>query len=243
MRIDHKSATPLHIQVEMLLRELIKDPKFINGELFPKEVDIARKLGISRNTVRQAIGKLVIEGYLERKKGVGTKVTSRNIKTQLKDWMSFSLEMKRKGINVVNYKIEVNKESASKKVASALEIDEGTEVIKLTRLRGDEDEPFVYFVSYLHPRIGLTGEEDFSRPLYQIIENDYSIVVDFSRDEMKAILSDKKISKILQIEKNNAVLQRTRIVYDPGKRPIEYGLCFYKADKFSYSIDIKREYD
>lgn len=243
MRIDHKSTTPLHIQVEMLLRELIKDPKFINGELFPKEVDIAKKLGISRNTVRQAIGKLVIEGHLERKKGVGTKVATKNIKTQLKDWMSFTQEMKRKGINVVNYEIEVGKEKVNKKVATALEIEEGTEVIKLSRLRGDKDEPFVNFISYLHPRIGLTGEEDFTRPLYEIIEKDHSIVADLSRDEMRAILSDKKLSKKLKIEENDAVLQRTRIVYDAGKRPIEYGLCYYRADKFSYSIDIRREYD
>ena len=243
MRIDHKSGTPLHMQVEMLLRELIKEPKYINGELFPKEVDIAKKLGISRNTVRQAISKLVIEGYLERKKGVGTKVASQNISTRLSSWMSFTQEMKNKGIDVVNYKIEVTKLKADKNIALALEISEGTEVIKLDRIRGDDEGPFVYFVSYLHPRIGLTGEEDFRRPLYEIIENDYSVVVDLSRDEMKAILSDKQISEILQIEENEAVLHRKRIVYDPGKRPIEYGLCYYKADKFSYSIDIKREYN
>jgi GntR family transcriptional regulator len=243
MRIDHKSPTPLHIQVEMLLRELIKEPKYINGELFPKEVDIAKKLGISRNTVRQGISKLVIEGYLERKKGVGTKVTSKNISTQLKSWMSFTQEMKNKGINVVNYKIGVTKVFADSIIALALEINEGTEVIKLERIRGDATEPFVYFVSYLHPRIGLTGDEDYKRPLYEIIEKDYSVVVDLSKDEMTAILSDKKISDIFQIEEKEAILHRKRIVYDPGKRPIEYGLCYYKADKFSYSIDIKREYN
>jgi GntR family transcriptional regulator len=105
MRIDHKSATPLHMQVEMLLRELIKEPKYINGALFPKEVDIAKKLGISRNTVRQAISKLVIEGYLERKKGVGTKVASQNISTQLKSWMSFTREMKKRELMLLIIKL------------------------------------------------------------------------------------------------------------------------------------------
>ena len=59
--IDHKSALPLHLQVEEMLRKLIEQPEYQNGKLFPNEVHIARKLGISRNTVRQAANKLVHE--------------------------------------------------------------------------------------------------------------------------------------------------------------------------------------
>ena len=243
LRINHNNRTPLHLQVEKLVRELIEKPNYQKGELLPKEVDMANKLGISRNTVRQAISKLVIEGLLERKKGVGTKVATQNISTQLKSWMSFTHEMKKKGIEVVNYKIETKKILANENVALALQIKEGSEVLKLDRIRGDETEPFVYFTSYIHPRIGLTGNEDFNRPLYEIIENDYSIVVDLSRDTMTAILANKKIANILKVKEGDAILHRSRIVFDPGKRPIEYGLCFYKANKFSYSIDIKREYN
>jgi len=242
LRIDHSNGTPLHLQVENLVRKLIEKPNYQKGELLPKEVDLANQLGISRNTVRQAISKLVIEGVIERKKGVGTKVATQNISTQLKSWMSFTQEMKKKGIDVINYSIEVNTVLADKEVALSLQIKEGAEVLKLDRIRGDQNEPFVYFTSYLHPRIGLTGKEDFTRPLYEIIENDYSVTVDLSRDTMTAILADTRISKILNINVNEAVLHRSRIVFDPGKRPIEYGLCYYKADKFSYSIDIKREY-
>jgi len=243
LRINHNNRTPLHLQVEKLVRELIEKPNYQKGELLPKEVDMANKLGISRNTVRQAISKLVIEGLLERKKGVGTKVATQNISTQLKSWMSFTHEMKKKGIEVINYKIETKKILANENVALALQIKEGSEVLKLDRIRGDETEPFVYFTSYIHPRIGLTGNEDFNRPLYEIIENDYSIVVDLSRDTMTAILANKKIANILKVKEGDAILHRSRIVFDPGKRPIEYGLCFYKANKFSYSIDIKREYN
>jgi len=243
LRIDHQNGTPLHIQVEQLVRELAKKPNYQKGELLPKEIDMANQLGVSRNTVRQAISKLVIEGVVERKRGIGTKVTTQNISTQLKSWMSFTQEMKKKGIDVVNYNIEINKVKANKEIALALQIKEGVEILKLDRIRGDKNEPFVFFTSYLHPRIGLTGNEDFTRPLYEIIENDYNVTVDLSRDTMTAILASKKIAGILNIKENEAVLHRSRIVFDPGKRPIEYGLCYYKADKFSYSIDIKREHN
>jgi GntR family transcriptional regulator len=243
LRIDHSNGTPLHLQVESLVRGLIEEPKYQKGELLPKEVDIANSLGISRNTVRQAISKLVIEGLLERKKGVGTKVATQNINTQLQSWMSFTQEMNRKGIAFINYEIEVETVNATEDVANALELNKDAEVLKLSRLRGDKDGPFVYFVSWLHPRIGLTEKDDFTRPLYEIIEKDHSIIVDLSREEIKAVSSDSKISNKLQIHENEPILERIRKVYDPGKRPIEYCIGYYRADKFSYTIDIKREFN
>lgn len=243
MRINHKIGIPLHLQVEKLLRDLIELPEYKEGKFLPKEVDMANKLGISRATVRQAIGKLVFEGLLERKKGVGTKVASHNISTRLQNWMSFTQEMNRKGISFVNYEINVEKVKATEKVADALEIAINTEIIKLTRLRGDTKGPFVYFISWLHPRIGVTGQEDFTQPLYDIIEKDHSILVDLSREEIKAICADKFLAVKLQLSEGYPVLERIRKVYDPGNRPIEYCLAYYRADKFSYTIDIKREYN
>ena len=242
LRINHNNGIPLHLQVENLFRELIEEPNYQKGKLLPKEVEIANQLGISRNTVRQAISKLVIEGLLERKKGVGTKVATQNISTQLQSWMSFTQEMNQKGIVFKNYEITVETVKASEEVATTLEIKENTEVLKLSRLRGDVDGPFVYFVSWLHPRIGLTKKEDFTRPLYEIIENDHSIIVDLSREEIKAMSADNFISEKLLLPENDPILERIRKVYDPGKRPIEYCIGYYRADKFSYSIDIKREF-
>jgi len=242
LRINHNNGVPLHLQVERLVRELIEKPNYQKGELLPKEVEMANQLGISRNTVRQAIGKLVIEGLLERKKGVGTKVATQNISTKLQSWMSFTQEMNRKGIAFTNFEITTQLIKAPEEIAKALEIPENSEVLKLSRLRGDVDGPFVYFVSWLHPRIGLTEKEDFTRPLYEIIEKDHSIIVDLSREEIKAASADKNISGKLQIKENATILERIRKVYDPGKRPIEYCIGYYRSDKFSYVIDIKREY-
>ncbi len=240
MKIDHHSGVPLHIQVERLLRKMIDEPPYRDGELLPNEVAIANRLGISRNTVRKSIGKLVFEGFLERKKGVGTKVSEKRITTQLDNWMSFTQEMNNKGISFVNYEIEVVFVKADSNVSNALEIAEETEVLRLCRLRGDEDGPFVYFVSYLHPRIGLTGKEDFQRPLYEILEKDFNIMVDLSRETITAINVEEAIAKKLNVNSQKPVLQRVRKVYDPGKRPVEYCLGFYRADKFSYSLDIKK---
>lgn len=72
--IDHKSRISLHIQAEELLRTMISDPEHLRGKFLPNVVELAEQLAISRSTLRQTLNKLVYEGLLIRKKGVGTKV-------------------------------------------------------------------------------------------------------------------------------------------------------------------------
>jgi len=101
-QINHKSNVPLHFQVEELLRKMLEAPEFKNGAFFPKEVQLANRLGVSRNTVRQATNKLQNEGLIIRKKGVGTRTANKKpLATGLDHWYSFTQEMKEKGVHVL----------------------------------------------------------------------------------------------------------------------------------------------
>src|SRR6478736_10486923 len=180
--IDHKSVLPLHLQVEEMLRKLIAQPEYQNGKLLPNEVHIAQKLGISRNTVRQAANKLVHERLLIRKKGVGTKVAKNNITTKLNKWTSFTHEMDEKGVVFKNYSIKVSYVVPDKEIRSLFNINATTKVIKLERLRGLNKGPVVYFISYFHPRIGLTIKEDFSKTLYEKLEKEHNVTVVVSKE-------------------------------------------------------------
>lgn len=70
LKINHQSPIPLHAQVEELLRKLIQQPEYQSGAFLPKEVDLSKLLGVSRNTIRQATNKLEYEGLLIRKKAL-----------------------------------------------------------------------------------------------------------------------------------------------------------------------------
>ncbi|MDV7395924.1 GntR family transcriptional regulator, partial [Arthrospira platensis SPKY1] len=112
LRIDHSNPVPMHLQVEALLRRLIALPKYQQGAFLPPEVELAKQLGISRNTVRQATNKLEHEGLIVRKKGVGTKAAAKTVTTQLDSWHSFTQEMNDKGIAFRNFRIEARWEEA-----------------------------------------------------------------------------------------------------------------------------------
>ena len=240
LKIDHDNPVPLHVQAEQLLRRMIELPEYQKGNYLPKETDLARKLGINRNTLRSALSKLVYEGLLIRKKGVGTKVAENIVTTRLSNWHSFTHEMNQKGITLIDYNLECQWVKSGSEISEFFEISEETEILMLARLRGDEDGAFVYFESYFHPRIGLTGEEDFTKPLYDILENEYSIVPSISKEYINASSSSAITASRLNINTGDPLLTRKRLVSDPGNRPIEYNIGYYRADKFTYSIEIQR---
>ena len=236
--VNHSSPIPLHLQVEELLRKLIEEPQFKNGAFLPKEIELSKKLGVSRNTVRQATNKLQNEGLISRKKGVGTKVSGKEISTNLTEWHSFTQEMNSKGIPFINLEVNTEWVNPDEHIANFLNIRQKTKVLKLSRLKGST-EPFVYFQSYFQPRIGLTGKEDFNRHLYDILEHDYHSIPTISKEKIRAALAGE-LGRILHIKKSDPILIRERFVSDPGNRPLEYNIGYYRADKFTYSIEIRK---
>ena len=143
MTIDHHSTVPLHIQAQHLLRELIESEEYKNGKMLPKEIELAEQLHISRNTLRQAINQLVFEGLLVRKKGVGTKVARKSINGGVKNWLSFSQEMKMLGIEVRNFELHISRKRANPEIAAFFEIENETRCVVMERVRGNPSFPFV----------------------------------------------------------------------------------------------------
>lgn len=242
MKLDPKSSKPLHIQAEEVLRTLIETEEYKNGKLLPTEIDLSEQLNISRNTLRAAINKLVMEGLLVRKKGHGTRVVKKAVLGGVKNWLSFSQEMKMLGIEVRNFELHISFCKPSEKICSFFNLNEENpdKCLVLERVRGNRDYPFVYFISYFNPTIGMTGDENFSEPLYTLLENQYNIIVKTSKEEISARLAGDFIAKKLDIDANDPILIRKRFVYDVNQIPIEYNIGYYRADSFTYTIEAER---
>ena len=242
-KLDQTSPVPFHAQIEKYLRELILKKEYKNGNKFlPKEVTMSKKLGVSRNTIRQAINKLASEGLIERKKGVGTKVVTKRISTRLDNWISFTKEMRNQGIEVVQYLVKLTSVSAEDAVYDALAVDKEKKLWKLEKIRGSKDAKYLYSVSYFHPRVDIKGDEKFILPLYELLEKEHDIIVSISKEKLRAIMANDEIGEILDIDKNQAILKRERLVCDAGDRPVEYNIVYYNTEFFTYDIDIKRDH-
>jgi GntR family transcriptional regulator len=230
------------MQAENLLRKLIETEDYRNGKLLPNEIELSRQLSISRNTLRQAINKLVFEGLLVRKKGVGTKVVRKGVISGVKNWLSFSQEMKFMGIEVRNFELHISRKNMSEEIANFFNSasESARKSLVLERVRGKREYPFVYFISYFNPELPLTGEEDFNTPLYELLEKNCGVVVKTSKEEISARLAGDFIAEKLDIKPSDPILIRKRFVSDVNGLPIEYNIGYYRADSFTYTIDAER---
>lgn len=86
----------------------------------------------------------------------------------------------------------------------------------------------------------MTGVEDFSQPLYQILEREYNVQVKISREEISAILSDDFLKEKFELEVAEPILKRKRFVYDSEKEPVEFNLGYW-TNSFKYSIESIRD--
>lgn len=210
--------------------------------MLPDEITLSQQLGISRNTLRQAINKLVYEGLLIRKRRVGTKVARKGLVSRVKNWLSFSQEMKMLGIEVKNYELHISLKQPNEEIANFFGMGEGSRrpCLVLERVRGNTSYPFVYFISYFNPDIPFKDDEVFQRPLYEILEHDYGITVNTSKEEIKARLAGSDIAKKLNISPEDAILIRKRLVFDVDDVPIEYNIGYYESNSFAYTIEASR---
>lgn len=246
MKIDQSSPLPLHAQVEKLLREMLKQPKYRQGALLPPEAGMAEQLGVSRNTVRAAISRLVQEGVLERKAGHGTRFLNQPLRTSLKNWPSFTREMKQRGIDVEVFSLDTANVRPSKEVAQALRLtaqEKDGRIVRMSRIRGYHGSPAVYSISWFHGRTRLQPDDDFSLPLYQLIHTKSGLLVESSEEEISATLSNQDLAAQLGCSPGDPILVRKRIVRDASRKEIEYNLNYYRANRFVYGLTLHKAPD
>jgi GntR family transcriptional regulator len=240
LKLDHQSAMPLRAQVEQLLRELVREPEYQKGALLPDEVKLAAQLGVSRGTVRSGISKLVFEGVLERKAGVGTRVCEHRAESGIRAWRSFTREMAAIGITVQNFRVDYLAAAPSEEAVRALQIDADTKVWRLDRVRGWDDTPVLRSISWFHPRLGLKGNEDFSAPLYELLEKTTGVRPRRAREEFLATMADAHTARMLEVAKGTPLLLRRHTVFDAGNRPFEFAEVRYVSSRFTLTMDMRQ---
>ncbi len=231
---------PLHRQVEERIRRLAALSEFQHGALLPDELTMANRLGVSRGTARAALGRLVQDGVLERKAGVGTRVARPRAESGIRAWRSFSREMAAKGIRVENFRTDFRACTAIKDVTQALRIARGTRVLRLDRVRGWGGRPVLRTRSWFHPRLGLTGREDFSRPLYEVLEAETGVVAENAREEFGAVAASATLAKLLSVRRGEPLLWRAHTVFDAGGRPMEFAEVHYVSARFALTLELRR---
>lgn len=230
-------------EIEEILCKQITDGSYQTGDLIPKEVELAAKYEVSRPTISHAVQGLVNQGYLERRKHVGTIVKQTKIAQEFTHVIqSYDCEMKQKGLTAQTQVLYFKKAKPTEEVRQALKLKANDEVYKLTRLRSADGSPNVVVTTYL-PVKYLTdlGQIDFStQSLYQeLSKRDLSVIHVKRKLEVKA--ANEITADLLDIAENDPVFYFHTYGYTKKEIPIEYTIATYRGDENYFLIDLKKQ--
>lgn len=78
LSIDLPSEIPIYVQVKNQIRLAVERGDLVPGEQLPTVRELALELGINANTVSRIYADLEREGYLARRRGIGTFAVDRS---------------------------------------------------------------------------------------------------------------------------------------------------------------------
>jgi DNA-binding GntR family transcriptional regulator len=235
--VDRTSPVPLYFQVATRLQELIEKGEIGVGARIENEVDLAERLGVSRPTTRRAIQYLVERGMLIRKRGVGTQVVHPKVRRPV-ELSSLYDDLVNSDRTPRTEVLELRVMPASQEVAEALEIDPGTDVTWIERLRYAGGEPLALMHNAIPVDLLALTEQDLAeRGLYELLRR-AGFVPRIATQVIGARSASATEARILDEKRGASLLTMTRTAWDAGGRALEYGSHVYRASRYSFELNL-----
>lgn len=237
---DQNSRLPLYIQLKLWILNQIKSGKFKAGEKIPSENYLSKLHGISRPTVRQALSELVHEGFLVKKRGLGTYVSIPQIIEDATVFRTFGEEMDMLGF-MHSAKIVAKKQySSSRELAEILSINPGDKVFEIIRLRLANEKPLAIRTSIIPSEIYPNLLEEDLQTLYPLFAKK-GIYPFRSKQTFQAVPALKEEATLLNVPVGEPLMLWEGIVFSQNNKPIEKVKVYYLGSQFRFEISQYRQ--
>ena len=233
--IDKSSPIPVYYQLKNDLISKISEGVWKPGDCIASERELCEIYGVSRMTIRQAIGELVQEGILLRVKGKGTFVCEQTFKQ--KDMMSFTEIIKQMGKNLRSELVEFEKIETPDDLSDIFSLDE---LYKITRKRIVDEECVALERVYIPvDYCGYIDEEMLKGSLFKILE-DFGYKVDYSQSSIVSVIMNDELKDIFDVDNQVPMLKIISKTYDLNNKLIFLEEAIYRSDKFILEVNISR---
>lgn len=236
--LDRNSPIPLYFQIAENLKQAITEGTLKPGDRLDNELDLTERLGVSRPTVRQAVQRLVDQGLVVRRRGLGTVVVAPRILrsvalTSLYDDLSAS------GRQPATTVLDVAEIKADDRLAAILSLPAGAAVLSVQRLRLADGTPLALMHNYLPAGLLKTEPADAlaKAGLYELLRGQ-GVQLQAGEQVIGARKATGSEAKLLDAPRGATVLTMTRTTYDQSGRPVEHGSHAYLADRYSFRMTL-----
>jgi GntR family transcriptional regulator len=225
-------------KLQSSLAEIIA--KTVSGERLPSEPELAKRLGVSRATLREAMRTFESKGLIRRRQGVGTFVTGRQhvIDSGLEVLESIETQAERIGLPVTLGSLQVSKIQADAQTAAALGREEGEELVRIARVIRADNRPVAFLIDTL-PVDVLSPEQlgsGFSGSVLDLLLSRGEPALEQSRTEIRAEAASHEVARALEIQRGDVLLVFIAYLYDSAGRVIDHSYSYFLPGYFRFHV-------
>lgn len=243
---DRRTAVPLYVQLREALRADIEQRGLEPGDRLPTEAELEARYGVSRSTIRQAVGDLEAEGLLRRIQGKGTFVATRRIQ-HVPVLTSFSDLLRSQGHRPAHRLLDTDVVVAPSEVRQDLELDETARCRRLERVLLADDDPVGVSRTWL-PLATLGAHDDRiatgtagGRSLYELLgESAPELVPHTGVETIRPALAGGPETRLLACEPGTALLQIHRLTWTVTGAPLEFTQLLFVPGRYEYRVQLQR---
>jgi len=210
------------------------------GEKLMAEPQLARHLGVSRATLREAMRTFETQGIIHRRQGSGTYVmpASLVIETGLEVLESIETLAARCGLQVSMGKLKINQRPCNEEEAIALNIQPGKMVLQLSRLILAEGRPVAYLIDTLPEGVILQEElnHSFTGSVLDLLLRRGSLESASSRCEINAVTASVELGKNFGIQRGDVLLRFIAWLYTKSGQVIDYSYSYFLPGYFKFHV-------
>ncbi len=234
------SSEAQYRRIARLLEQKIRAGDYAIGASIPSERELCKLYGVSRITMRHALGDLVQQGLLTRRQGQGTFVAAPRIEPSLLGYFSFSEALRAQGLLTSTRVLAQHVQPAEPNTAVELRVPVGAPVLCLVRLRHVDGDPFALETTWL-PLDRLPGADDIDfaeNSLYTALKERYGVHPTRARETFEPVVLGADDARAVHAHRGTAALLLLRTTYDQADHPVELAHALIRGDRCRVLVEL-----
>lgn len=210
------------------------------GERLLTEPQLARQLGVSRATLREAMRMFETQGLIQRRQGSGTFVVhpTHVIDSGLEVLESIETLANRIGLEVMLGELRIEHRAANEEEARILGLEPGQKVVHVSRITRAEGRPVAFLIDIL-PEDVLQPEEmqpGFTGSVLDLLLKRGDPLLASSRTEINAVPASTEVARALGIQRGDVLLRFIAQLYAATGRVVDYSYSYFLPGYFHFHV-------
>ncbi|HZE16170.1 MAG TPA: GntR family transcriptional regulator [Mycobacterium sp.] len=242
-----RGGVPASTQLAEALKKQIVNQRLPRGGRLPGERELIDRSGLSRVTVRAAVGQLEREGWLVRRQGLGMFVAN-PVKQELGQGVRTITEMLSSSgitpqVDLLSHRVG----EAPQRIAEMLGM---SKVLCINRRFRDGDLPLALLTAYLPPRLGKAvdpllssapGDKSAMETSYTMWGQRLGVRIARATHEIRAAGASLEVAGALGLPLGSPVLVLERVSYTDEDKPLEVVEFHYRPERYRFSVTLPRQ--